>query len=228
MVETQRHPWRLVAWLVFVLFLTGINVLGRLLGDTPENIAYRWSTSVNVLIQFGVMLGVLLLITMGLRRRYFFALHRPRSWKRAGAYAAAVLVAIWAVQITYVLILAAFGDFDPTKEQGLVPEDWDPDRAAALFTFAVLVSVVVPVVEELTFRGVGMTLAMPWGTLTAVLLTGTLFGLAHGLLLGLPALVFFGFAVGWLRVKTESVYPCMLVHSAYNTVALAFALGSLG
>lgn len=224
----QRHPGRLAAWLAFVLFLVSVNFLGRLSGETPENVAYKWSTSVGVVIQFGVMLGALVLMTIGLPRRDFFALKRPRSWKRAGGYAAAVLVTIYAVQAAYVGALRLVGDFDPSQEQGLVPEEWDPDRAPQLVAFVVLASLLVPIVEELTFRGVGISLALPWGTVLAVVLTGIVFGFAHGLLVGLPALAFFGLAVGWLRIKTESVYPCMVVHAAYNGIAFAIALSTLG
>jgi len=225
---TQRHPGRVVAWLAFVLFLVSLNFLGRVSGDTPENVAYKWSTSVGVVIQFGVMLGALMLMTIGLPRRDFFAMGRPLSWKRAVGYAAAVLVTIYAVQAAYVGVLSVFGDFDPSEEQGLVPEEWDPSRAAQLVAFVVLASLLVPIVEELTFRGLGISLMVPWGSVLAVVVTGLLFGLAHGLLIGLPALAFFGLAVGWLRMKTGSVYPCMLVHASYNGIAFAIALSTLG
>ena len=41
----------------------------------------------------------------------------------------------------------------------------------------------------------------------AILITGVAFGLAHGLVLGLPVLAFFGITLGWLRWQTGSVYP---------------------
>ena len=75
----QRHPGRLVAWLVLVLALTLLNYLGRYASDTPEDVAYQWVSSVAIVVQFGIMLGILLLITKGLLRREFFALKRPAS-----------------------------------------------------------------------------------------------------------------------------------------------------
>ena len=83
-VAASRHPGRLLAWLCFVLGLTALNYLGRFAADdTPDDIAYQWTSSIGVVVQFGLMLGVLLLITIGLPKRELFALRRPRSWKRA-------------------------------------------------------------------------------------------------------------------------------------------------
>ena len=58
----------------------------------------------------------------------------------------------------------------------------------------------------------------------AILITGLAFGLAHGLVLGLPVLSVFGITLGWLRWKTGSVYPGMCVHALFNAAALAAAV----
>jgi membrane protease YdiL (CAAX protease family) len=39
-----------------------------------------------------------------------------------------------------------------------------------------------------------------------------------------PELAVFGSALAWLRSKTNSVYVGMLVHSAFNGIALAAAV----
>ena len=63
------------------------------------------------------------------------------------------------------------------------------------------------------YRGAGMTLLARYGAPVAVVVTAVAFGLGHGLLLALAALVYFGRREALLRLQTESVYPCMLVHS---------------
>jgi hypothetical protein len=63
-------------------------------------------------------------------------------------------------------------------------------------------------------------LLFPYGKWTAILATGVLFGLAHGLLIALPVLVVFGIAVAWVRFRTGSVYPGMILHGTFNGVAL--------
>ena len=222
-IEPQRHPRRLVAWLIFVLALTALAYAGRL-GDTepPEDIAYRYSYAIAAAVQYAVMLGILLLIARGLPARELFALRRPRSWPRALGLAAVALVAIWVVS-------AALSPFlDATEEQGLVPDEWDSSRAGAFAAFFVVVAFVAPAVEELTYRGLGFSLLAPYGTTLAILATGVLFGLAHGLLVALPVLTFFGIAIGWLRARSDSIYPPMALHATFNATALIVSVAGLG
>jgi len=223
----SRHPGRLVAWLGFVLALTALNYAGRFAtDDTPDDIAYQWTSSIGVVVQFGLMLGVLLLITIGLPKRELFALRRPRSWKRALGLAAASLVAIYLGSLAYTGLLSLLGDFDPTEEQGLVPDEWDSSKAAPFIAFFLAVTLLAPFVEELTYRGLGFSLFAPYGTAVAVVCTGVLFGLTHGLLIGLPVLAFFGIVVGWLRARTDTVYPGMLLHATFNAVALLVSVAA--
>jgi membrane protease YdiL (CAAX protease family) len=216
---TESTRSRLAAWLVFVIVLAGLGYAARFSGtSTPDDLAYRYSSSIAALIQYGVMLGILLLISIGLPRREVFALERPASWPRAIGLAAAGLAAIWGASAA----LARF--LDATDEQGLVPKGWDSSRAGAFVAFFVVVTVVAPAVEELTYRGLGFTLLWPYGPWVAIAVTGVLFGAAHGLVVALPVLTFFGLVVGWLREKTGSVYPGMLLHATFNGVALVLAV----
>ena len=222
MVQTaERHPGRLLAWLIFVGVLTLLAYAARLADtDTPDDIAYQWTSSIAALIQYGIMLGILLLIAWGLPKRELFALRRPGSWWRALGLAALSLGAIYLSAFAYERILSVFGSWDPTEEQGLVPDGWDSSRAAPFVAFFIVVTVVAPVVEELTYRGLGISLVLPWGALLAIGATGLLFGAAHGLLVALPILTVFGLVVGWLRVRTDSVYPGMALHATFNAIAL--------
>jgi len=227
-VATNRHPTRLIAWLAFVFVLTSLNYVGRFAGgDTPDDIAYQWTSSIAAVVQFGLMLGILLLIATGLSKRELFALRRPESWKRSLVLAGASLLAIYAVSAAYSGLLSLFGNFDATDEQGLVPKGWDSSRAAPFVAFFLVVTLLAPVVEELTYRGLGISLLTPYGTVLAIGVTGVLFGLTHGLLIGLPVLAVFGVVVGWLRVKTDSVYPGMILHGTFNGVALIAAVSGI-
>jgi len=221
----KRYPGKLTAWLVFVSVLALLGYAARLSGtDTPDDLAYRYSSSVAALIQYGLMLGILLLIARGLSRRDVFALRRPRSWRRALGLALLALLTIYLAAFVYERALSLFGDWSPTDEQGLVPNGWDSSRAGAFVAFFLVVTFVAPVVEELTYRGLGVFLLQPWGSVVAIGLTGFLFGAAHGLLVALPILTIFGIVVAWLRVRTDSIFPGMALHAAFNGIALIAAV----
>ena len=222
-VRSRPSRGRLIAWLIFVLALTAIAYAGRLEGsEPPDDIAFRYGYAIAAAVQYAVMLGILLLIARGLDKRQVFALRRPVSWWRALGYAGIALVAIW-------IVGAALSPFlDATEEQGLVPDEFDSSRAGAFAAFFVVVVFVAPAVEELTYRGLGFGLLVPYGAPVAVLLTGLLFGLAHGLLVALPVLTFFGFAIGWLRWRSDSIYPPMLLHAAFNGTALILSVAGVG
>ena len=228
MVQTaERYPGRLLAWFIFVGALTLLAYGARLTDtETPDDLAYRWSSSVAALVQYGIMLGILLLIARGLPKRELFALRRPASWKRSLGLAALSLATIYLVAFVYERALSVFGNWDPSEEQGLVPNGWDSSRAPAFIAFFVVVTLVAPAVEELTYRGLGISLLLPWGAVLAIGATGLLFGAAHGLLVALPILTAFGLVVGWLRVRTNSVYPGMVLHGTFNAIALIASVAS--
>jgi membrane protease YdiL (CAAX protease family) len=86
---------------------------------------------------------------------------------------------------------------------------------------------VVPFAEELFFRGLGVRALTILGSLVAAVGSAVLFGLAHGILVALPALGFFGLALAWLRLRTDSVWPGVVAHAVYNGLGvLAFFITS--
>jgi membrane protease YdiL (CAAX protease family) len=217
----RRSPGRLAGWLVFALALTALNYAAYFAGtDPPDDVAYRYSSSVAAVVQFTIMFGILLLIAQSLPMRDAFGLRAPSSWGRALGLVPLTLFAIWGASLVYAQFL------DAGEEQGLVPEDWDSSRAGAFAAYFVSVAVLAPVVEELMYRGLGFTLLAPYGTWVAILVTGVLFGAAHGLLIGFPILSLFGILLGWVRAKTASVYPCIAVHAIFNATALTVSVAA--
>jgi membrane protease YdiL (CAAX protease family) len=141
------------------------------------------------------------------------ALRRP-TFRRLIPTVVVVFVAVYAASA----IVSAYTD--PGREQGLTPDHWDSRRAVQFaINFLVFVAV-APVVEELTFRGLGYSLLEPLGRTAAVLWVGLAFGLAHGLVEGLPILIVFGAGLAFLRARTTSVCPGIAVHAAFNAIAL--------
>jgi membrane protease YdiL (CAAX protease family) len=208
---------RLVLWFGFVGALIVLAYASRAAAGPPDrDVLYRYSSAANVAVQY----ALLLMVTVGIAgaSAALLALRRPSAWGRALWLAAAVFAAIF----VSTGILDQF--LHAGKEQGLTPTGWEPQHAGAYALNFAIVAVVGPVVEELTYRGLGYSLLERYGRWVAIVVTAILFGASHGLVEGLPVLTLFGLGLAWLRSRVDSVYPGMLVHAAFNGLALVLAV----
>jgi membrane protease YdiL (CAAX protease family) len=209
----------LALWTSFVLAFATLSYVSRFTEGTPDrDTLYKWSTAAGGLVQF-LVLGLIVYGIAGLgNRRELLALRRPTSWRLAGSIGFGIGVAM-------LILLGALGPLlDPGQEQGLTPDRWQPSHAAAYLGNAFVIVVVAPVVEELTFRGLGYSLLARFGRWTAIILVGILFALAHGLVEAFPFLAAFGAMLAYLRSRVDSVYPGMVVHAVFNAIALVLAV----
>jgi membrane protease YdiL (CAAX protease family) len=212
---------RLTSWIVFVGGVAALNYAARFqhTSGNGQNVVYSWSDFTTGLVVYLFFLGIVLAIASG--RWDLLAFRRPRSWGKAAALAAAIVVAIFLAE--YVVSLLPLPQ-SPGKEQGLTPTHWEPRHAAAFAANVVLFSLIAPTVEELAFRGVGQSLLRMFGRWPSIVLVGVAFGLWHGLFEALLVLVPFGILLAYLRDRTESVVPGIVVHGLFNGLALAAAV----
>ena len=217
---TERDGYtRLGIWASMIGLFAALSYVGRYaVEDRVEDPLYLWSSAVGGAIQFGFVLTVVLALTAGRSAREMLALRRPHSWGRAAGLLVVLLVGLIAASVA----VAQFAD--PGEEQGLAPERWDASRAAPFAANFVVVGLMAPVVEELTFRGLGFSLLARFGRWIAIAGVGVAFALAHGLLVGLPLLFLFGAGLAYIRSETGSVYPGMVFHAVYNCGALVLAV----
>lgn len=208
--------WRLQAWIVLVGILAAAGYAVRFTSGEPDRDAlYKTGTAVGAIIQDAFMLGIVLGIAGSVA---YAALRHPPSWLRALGLAVVALIVIGAVNSGLDQVLHA------GSEQGLTPDHWDPSRSAAYTFNFVVIAAFVPIVEEITFRGVGFTLLRRFGTPVAVIGSAVAFALAHGLVQGFPILLVFGLSLAWLRHRTGSVIPGIAVHATFNAISLIVAV----
>ena len=213
--ESRVTTRKLVAWLLLVGALALLSYSARAAGTKPSrDVLYKYSFAIGGLIEYAILLGIVLAIARGLSRETL-GLKRPRSWERAAGLMLGLLVlVIIAEQVLEPFLHAA-------REQGLEPTRWESKHAVAFALNAVVVVVVAPVVEELTFRGLGFAVLLPYGPAVAVIGTAVAFAAVHGLVEGFVPLLLFALAIGFLRLRTESIYPGMIFHGCFNAAALA-------
>ena len=216
-----RDRGKLYAYLAFVGVFAALNYASRLVPNKPDrNVLYTWSAAIGGLVQLAIVLGIVLAIARDRPKDEYLGLRRPSSWGLAAGLIVLVLIGVFALSAVLSPLL------HPGEEQGLVPKTWHPDRAAPFVANFIVVAVLAPIVEEVTFRGLGYKLLEPFGKWTAILLVGLLFGLAHGLVEALPILAAFGSGLAYVRMRTGSVYPGMIVHGAFNSLVLIVAVTS--
>ena len=213
----MRSP--LAAWTAFVAAFASLSYASRFTeGKPPKDLLYKWSTVTGNLIQFAII-GLIVYAIAGLgNRRQLLALRRPTSLALAAGIG--VGIGIGMLILSYLLnpIL------HPGQEQGVTPDHWEPDHAAAYVANGLVIVIVAPIIEELTFRGLGYSLLVRYGRWTAIVLVGLAFGLAHGLVNAFPLLAAFGGGLAYLRSRVDSVYPGMIVHGLFNALALTVAV----
>lgn len=208
---------RLALWLALVAFLIALAYGSRAESGKPSpQILYEWSTAVGALVQDGILLVIVLAIA-GFDRQ-LLALRRPPSWPAALKLGALGLAGIYVLEIVYSAVI------HPGNEQGLTPAHWEPNHAAAYVVNGLVICLWVPFVEEITYRGLGYGLLERFGQWPAIVSVGILFGLSHGLVLTLPVIAAFGCILAYVRARTDSVFPGMMVHGAFNLIALVFAV----
>jgi membrane protease YdiL (CAAX protease family) len=209
---------KLAGWLALVGSLAALNYASRFTsGKPPADSLYRYDTALSGLVFYALTLGLVLWIARGLTRTEL-GLRAPDSWPRALGFALGVLVALLIAESVLESLLHG------AREQGLEPAQWDSSRALQFALNAAVVVIAAPLVEELTFRGLGFRLLAPLGSLVAVLGTAVAFAADHGLVEGFPALLLFGIAVALVRLRTGSLYPGMLLHASFNAFALVVAV----
>jgi CAAX protease family protein len=213
-----RSDARLAGWLTLVGVLTLANFVGNAEEGPPKDFVYLWSSAIAGAIQLAIMLGIVLAIAGRQETREMLALRHPRSWWRGLGLGAALIVAVY----IFVGLLSPL--LQPGREQGLTPNGWDSSRAPQFVANFLVIACFVPVVEELMFRGVGFTLLRRFGEVAAILGIGACFALVHGVPEGLPIFALFGIGLAYIRSRTESVYPCMLVHGTFNALSLILAV----
>jgi uncharacterized protein len=163
-------------------------------------------------------------IALALRVRSPAAVGLVRTGARTIALGVGLGVAAWLLsRVLIVVYVAVTGDTS------------DPQAALTLFSgpvaaalVVVLGGLVVPLGEELLFRGLAYPVLRRLGRVLAIVLTAGVFALAHGLNVVFAAAFLLGVVNAVLYERTGSIWPAVASHATFNTISfvLVLALGS--
>ena len=201
--------WSLLA----VLFVAGSFLSREISTEDTKNIFYDYDFAVTTIVWYAALVGLTFALAIPYPRTPRALGLNPFRWRWVGiAFGFIIGVLILSVLLEPLL--------HGGREQGLSPDEWQPEHARAFLLNGVLVSTVVQFAEELFFRGLGVRALQFFGGMSAVVITGLVFGFSHGVLGALPPLVLFGIALGWVRLRSGSVWPGVLAHGFFNAVGI--------
>lgn len=209
------------AWTALAGFLVAQAFVARAAdGGSDSNLFYRYDFALGSLLVYGILVG----ITLWIGRAYGPPLAalglRGFSWRW-------VWIACGFIVLALLLGTALEPFLHGGREQGLAPERWRPSRALPFAVNGLVTATVVPFAEELFFRGLGVRALRFLGGITAVVVTALVFAFGHGLFAALPPLVLFGLALGWVRLRSDSVWPGIVAHGFYNGLAVVITFATL-
>lgn len=141
---------------------------------------------------------------------------RARAWLGA-AFGVAVGAQLFAV--LFGVLLQLLGVEQPGSANDiaqLVPPGLVGDIVATL-----AVGIFAPVAEEIVFRGVLLNaIRAKWGVWPAILGSSILFAIVHLSLTQFVPILGVAVLLGWLYVRSGSLWVSMAAHSAFNLIAL--------
>jgi len=235
--QLRRIPWRRysLAWPVLLLILfgsigmaavgvyatvfLGMIVFHANIADSPGAATVIWNF-------FGVaalITGVAIWPPCG---KVFAKLGiRPLKWLDvwiAVATCTAILLFSGAVTVAWQAFLDWAGI--PYQEEQDLLKEIAGASPAALILLGFVLTVTVPIAEEIFFRRLLFGLFRPLGAWTAILLTSFLFACAHFFLYGMPALFLMGLGFQLTYLLRRNLSAAILVHGLINFCALAGTL----
>lgn len=159
-------------------------------------------------------------IALTLRVRSLAAVGLVRPTLRALALGVGLGLLVWlASRVLIVVYVALTGDRS------------DPQEALTLFSGPVAAALVVaiggllvPLGEELLFRGLGYGVLRRAGHVFAVIVSAAVFALAHGLNVVFAAAFVLGVANAVLYERTGSIWPPAAAHATFNLISFVLVL----
>lgn len=151
-------------------------------------------------------------VALALRVRTPSAVGVRRVAPHTVAYAVGLGIGVWLLSrlliVVYVTITGDHSDpqQDLTRFSGGV----------AAFWVVLLGGIVVPLGEELLFRGVGYGAVRRHGRVVATIVASLVFALAHGLNVAFLAVLVLAVLNAVLYERTRSIWPCFATHATFN------------
>lgn len=223
----------LVPWIALAIALGGLNASTRPTRSIPLTSQQDLLNAIITFILSTLIEAAFLIGPFYLANRVFHTLPSPQRratiWNALGfrrfdvsaalGWIFALFLAFLAINVLYQYILTAFHINLQTNDQFILQHSKD----APLTTYATLIAsvLIAPFCEEIFFRSfvfMGLLRGMP--VVGAIIFSALIFAVAHADIGSFAVLLFIGLALAFLRWRTRSIWPGMILHALNNGIGV--------
>jgi membrane protease YdiL (CAAX protease family) len=229
----RRHHWWLAFWplLILLFWLSSLSVILEIIaaleGSNVQSSSDATRYFVSAILQIGLIATMLIIAHKAFARRLrgfglnFRTIHKDTGYAVVNLLAVYPLIIFFLVAVTYIGQVLK-GDFEIEKHQTLTFLSENSSIIIKAMTILTVV-VIVPVFEEMVFRGfLQSTLrsaTTPW---TAVLVVSSFFALFHyPNYAHMPSLFFLSCGLGYAYERSGSLLRPILMHIFFNGTSVA-------
>lgn len=101
-----------------------------------------------------------------------------------------------------------------------VPRSDNPSGVFGFLLTFIATAIVPALVEEFACRGIVLGLLKKYGEGFAIITSSLIFGIMHGNFEQIPFATMVGLILGYIYIKTGSIWICVLVHGANNAISV--------
>jgi sodium transport system permease protein len=199
------------------VLLLVLRFFANFVAPPPADWTDFWRTT--LLVQIALIATPPCLMAILLTRRPLASLALRRPTFAATLPAAALLAVLLHPVIVWVSLgIQAVYPISEEVAASLAPLE-NLMRSAPLVQVVLLIGVAPAICEELAFRGFILSglrrMGHKWG---AIALSAALFGVAHGLLQQSLSAFLVGIVIGYVAVKSNSLWPAIVFHAVHNSL----------
>ena len=208
--------------------LTGLSM--HQLSMISEQLGESWYSLINMIILIVLGYIIPLLFTamifnsfLNYKGKLREIYKKPKRLARAlgtfpAMYGLGYGVALITTIVMYVISVNVSGH--SYLDEILRPTGLEPStNVVGILSLVFLVVVVAPVLEEIWVRGIMYDALKPYGAGMAIIISSIVFGFMHGNLYMFFYTTALGFALGYVRYATNSLFTVTILHAMVNSVA---------
>ena len=208
--KVSRPDWPeiIVGLVTLAVVALGVGALLKQLGLSPV----VFGLSLTALAVIAPLAGFTAAVLLRIRSLSAFGVRRV-SWRWLLIGVGAGVVAFVVKVVTIVAYVAVTGDNSTPQT---VYADGGSGGVLSLILATLFIGLLVPLSEELFFRGVLTNALLRYGPFVGVVGSTLIFALAHGINIVLPVAVVMGLIGAEIFRRSGSIWPGVIVHVVFN------------